>query len=104
MLAAAAVIVAAVRALGLLRQVPGSDYLLLFEGAAATFLRVNAALLIASLWTIPVGVAIGFNPRLARICSRSFRWSPRFRRPSFIRSSFWDFSGSALGWASARWC
>ena len=66
-LAAAAVIVAAVRALGLLRQVPGSDYLLLFEGAAATFLRVNAALLIASLWTIPVGVAIGFNPRLARI-------------------------------------
>jgi NitT/TauT family transport system permease protein len=66
-LAAAAVLVAAVRALGLLRQVPGSDYLLLFEGAAATFLRVNAALLIASLWTIPVGVAIGFNPRLARL-------------------------------------
>jgi NitT/TauT family transport system permease protein len=66
-LAAAAVLIAAVRALGLLRSVPGSDYLLLFEGAAATFLRVNAALLIASLWTIPVGVAIGFNPRLARL-------------------------------------
>jgi NitT/TauT family transport system permease protein len=66
-LAVAAVLVAAIRALGLLRQVPGSDYLLLFEGAAATFLRVNAALLIASLWTIPVGVAIGFNPRLARL-------------------------------------
>ncbi len=66
-LAAAAVVVAAIHALGLLREVPGSDYLLLFEGAGATFLRVNAALLIASLWTIPVGVAIGFNPRLARI-------------------------------------
>jgi NitT/TauT family transport system permease protein len=66
-LAVAAVLVAAIRALGLLRQVPGSDYLLLFEGAAATFLRVNAALLIASLWTIPVGVAIGFNPKLARL-------------------------------------
>ena len=26
-----------------------------------------AALVIGSLWTIPVGVAIGFNPRLARI-------------------------------------
>src|SRR6202008_4328444 len=30
-------------------------------------LRVNAALLIAALWTIPIGVAIGFHPRLARI-------------------------------------
>ena len=35
--------------------------------AAATFLRVNAALLISAMWTIPVGVAIGFNPRLARV-------------------------------------
>jgi len=66
-LAAGAVIVAAVRALGLLRSVQGSEYFLLLEGAGATFLRVNAALLIASLWTIPVGVAIGFNPRLAKL-------------------------------------
>jgi NitT/TauT family transport system permease protein len=36
-------------------------------GAFATFLRVAAALLIGSLWTIPVGVAIGFNPKLSRI-------------------------------------
>jgi NitT/TauT family transport system permease protein len=36
-------------------------------GLGATFLRVNLALLIGALWTIPVGVWIGFNPRLARI-------------------------------------
>jgi NitT/TauT family transport system permease protein len=36
-------------------------------GLAATFLRVNLALLIGALWTIPAGVAIGFNPRLARV-------------------------------------
>jgi NitT/TauT family transport system permease protein len=36
-------------------------------GLGATFLRVNLALLLAALWTIPVGVAIGLNPRLARI-------------------------------------
>jgi NitT/TauT family transport system permease protein len=36
-------------------------------GLGATFLRVNLTLLIAALWTIPAGVAIGFNPRLARI-------------------------------------
>ena len=36
-------------------------------GLGATFLRVNVALLIGASWTIPAGVAIGFNPRLARI-------------------------------------
>jgi NitT/TauT family transport system permease protein len=36
-------------------------------GLGATFLRVNVALLIGALWTIPAGVAIGFNPKLARI-------------------------------------
>jgi len=36
-------------------------------GLLATFLRVNVALLLGSLWTIPAGVMIGFNPRLARI-------------------------------------
>ena len=36
-------------------------------GALATFVRVNVALLIGAAWTIPVGVAIGFSPRLSRI-------------------------------------
>jgi len=36
-------------------------------GLLATFVRVNLALVLGALWTIPAGVAIGFNPRLARI-------------------------------------
>jgi NitT/TauT family transport system permease protein len=36
-------------------------------GLGATFLRVNLALLLGALWTVPAGVAIGFNPRLSRI-------------------------------------
>ncbi|HLV87483.1 MAG TPA: ABC transporter permease subunit [Candidatus Sulfotelmatobacter sp.] len=36
-------------------------------GLLATFVRVNVALLIGALWTIPAGVAIGSNPKLARI-------------------------------------
>jgi NitT/TauT family transport system permease protein len=44
-----------------------ADYFTLFRSAGFTFLRVNAALLIGALWTVPAGVAIGFNPRLARI-------------------------------------
>ena len=63
----AAAIFAAFHAVLLLRQLHGAEILELLKGAGATFLRVNASLLIAALWTIPVGVAIGFNPRLARI-------------------------------------
>jgi NitT/TauT family transport system permease protein len=65
--AMAAIAYAAFRAIMLLRLVHGSELLALFEGAGATFLRVNVSLLLASLWTIPVGVAIGFHPRLAAI-------------------------------------
>jgi NitT/TauT family transport system permease protein len=39
----------------------------LLAGTGATFLRVNVALLLGMLWTVPVGVAIGFHPKLARI-------------------------------------
>ena len=36
-------------------------------GLGATLLRVSISLLIALIWTIPVGVAIGTNPRLAAV-------------------------------------
>jgi NitT/TauT family transport system permease protein len=51
----------------MLRTVTWPELRLLLEGAGATFLRVNCALLISAAWTIPVGVAIGLNPKLARI-------------------------------------
>jgi NitT/TauT family transport system permease protein len=55
------------RAFQLLSAVNGSQFRELMIGAAATFARVNVSLLIASAWAIPAGVAIGLNPRLARI-------------------------------------
>jgi NitT/TauT family transport system permease protein len=36
-------------------------------GLVATFFRVNLALLLGALWTVPAGVAIGSNRRLAHI-------------------------------------
>jgi NitT/TauT family transport system permease protein len=42
------------------------DYIELLQSAALTFLRVNTALILGALWTVPVGVAIASNPRLAR--------------------------------------
>jgi NitT/TauT family transport system permease protein len=58
---------AAAQAVFMLSTIRWPDLRLLLEGAAATFLRVNAALLISAAWTIPVGVAIGLNPRVARV-------------------------------------
>jgi NitT/TauT family transport system permease protein len=67
LLAIAVVAYLAFDALGLLRKVTAPQFGAVLRGAAATFLRVNVALLIAAAWTIPAGVAIGFHPRLARI-------------------------------------
>src|SRR6185312_4970465 len=63
----AGIIIAAIHATMLLRNIHPHQLLGIFEGAGATFLRVNVSLLLASLWTIPVGVAIGFHPRLAHL-------------------------------------
>jgi len=54
-------------ALGELATLNREEYLLLLRSAALTFLRVNLALILGALWTIPVGVAIGFSPRFARL-------------------------------------
>jgi NitT/TauT family transport system permease protein len=55
------------RVVMILTGLHGSDFRQIGIGLAATFLRVNLTLVLGALWTIPVGVAIGFNPRLARI-------------------------------------
>jgi NitT/TauT family transport system permease protein len=54
------------RAFQIVHGVTWADIHLLLLGAGATYLRVNTTLLIAALWTVPVGVAIGLNPKLAR--------------------------------------
>ncbi len=55
------------RAVGLLITVPPSDYSRIAAGVLATLLRVAIALVIAVVWTIPVGVLIGSNQRVANI-------------------------------------
>ncbi len=51
----------------LLAHIHRDDLTTTLAAAGATFLRVNLALVLSALWTIPVGVAIGFQPKLARI-------------------------------------
>lgn len=56
-----------VRAVQLLATLTLQEWGQIFVAAIFTGLRVAAALIIALLWTIPVGVAIGTNPRLAQL-------------------------------------
>jgi NitT/TauT family transport system permease protein len=58
---------AAVRACVVLAGLSVQDLRELARGTGMTFLRVQAALLLGALWAIPAGVAIGSNPRLARL-------------------------------------
>ena len=78
---AAVILYTAGSALMKLRQIHGGEWLLILEGAVSTFLRVNLSLLLASAWTIPAGVAIGFNPRLARIVQPIVQVAASFPAP-----------------------
>ena len=70
----AAVVIAAVvvayagfRIIATLGTLTRAQVLDLARGAGATFLRVELALALSALWTIPVGVYIGLRPRLASV-------------------------------------
>jgi NitT/TauT family transport system permease protein len=64
---AAVLVWATVETVRLLARLSLDDTATLAGSDAATLLRTTLALLIAVAWTVPVGVAIGTNPRLARI-------------------------------------
>jgi NitT/TauT family transport system permease protein len=51
----------------MLRDLHSGDWTAVAWGTFATFLRVALALIIALAWTVPVGVAIGSNRKLAGI-------------------------------------
>ncbi len=57
----------AMRAGHSLMELTTSDLVALFRGAMATLGRVLLALAIGTLWTVPVGVAVGSRPRIAAL-------------------------------------
>ncbi len=62
---AAAIGYGVLRAAVLLAKVPLSQWEQIGIGLVATTLRVAVSLVIAIAWTVPVGVAIGMNPKLS---------------------------------------
>jgi NitT/TauT family transport system permease protein len=65
--AAALAVYAFTQTIAAFRVLTAVDVVTTLEGAGLTLARVIASLGIAALWTIPAGVAIGLNPKLARV-------------------------------------
>ena len=66
-LALAGIAYAVAKMLSMISTLSAAELRHIFWGAGATFLRVEFALLLAAIWTIPVGVAIGLRPRLSAV-------------------------------------
>jgi NitT/TauT family transport system permease protein len=66
-IALAGIAYAVVKMLSMISTLSALELRHIFGGAGATFLRVELALLLAAIWTIPVGVAIGLRPRLSAV-------------------------------------
>jgi NitT/TauT family transport system permease protein len=65
----------------LLMRLTGNEWLDLLGSTAATFLRVVIAVVLASLWTIPVGVIIGRHPRWSRVFQPVIQMAASFPAP-----------------------
>ncbi len=58
---------AMVKVFTILAAVSSAELRRIVFGAGATFVRVEAVLLLAALWAVPVGVGVGLRPRLSAI-------------------------------------
>jgi NitT/TauT family transport system permease protein len=66
-LALAGLLYAIIRMCAMLTSLARSELRDILWGAGATFLRVELTLVLAALWTIPVGVFVGLRPKLSAI-------------------------------------
>jgi NitT/TauT family transport system permease protein len=65
----------------LLSALSANDWIHLLRSTAATFLRVVAAVALASLWTVPVGVMIGRHPQWSRLVQPVIQMAASFPAP-----------------------
>jgi NitT/TauT family transport system permease protein len=86
----------------LIAKVDFQEWLLILSSTAATFLRVLAALILSSLWTIPVGVWIGLNPRISRFLQPVIQFAASFPAPMVYPVVFgWILAmGGSLEWGA----
>jgi len=74
----------------LLLQVKPADWLEILHDGAFSFLRVLAAMLIGTLWTVPFGVWIGLNPKLSGKLQPFIQFAANYPAPMIYT---WIFAG-----------
>lgn len=86
----------------MLWEVPPRTWLSIGVDAGATFLRVFAALVISSVWTIPAGIWIGLNPKWGRILQPVIQFAASFPAPMLYPIVFGLIlaTGGNLQWGS----
>jgi len=83
-------------------RLPAGEWAGILIDAGATFLRVLAALAISSLWTIPVGVWIGLNPKVGRALQPVIQFAASFPAPMLYPLVFGLVlaAGGSLQWGA----
>lgn len=87
----------AVKLLDLLRAVPFEAWLRLCGSALLTLVRTTVAVALASLWTVPVGVMIGRNPKLARVAQPVVQLAASFPAPMLFPLVLVGFQAIGIG-------
>jgi len=86
----------------LLRPVSGAHWLGLVGAALTTLARVLASTMLGTLWTLPVGLAIGLSPRLSRVLQPVAQVAASFPAPMLfpVVIAGLHAAGVTLGWGS----
>ena len=80
-LLAAGLAVALFQVVRLLASVSGAEWVHLVQSDLLTLARVTAALLLGTVWTVPLGIRIGLSPRLSRIMQPVVQVAASFPAP-----------------------
>jgi NitT/TauT family transport system permease protein len=90
------------RLLGMVLQEDAGQWLTIGLSIGTTFLRVLGALVISSLWTIPMGVWIGLNPKVSRYLQPVIQFAASFPAPMLYPLVFgWVLAlGGNLDWGA----
>jgi NitT/TauT family transport system permease protein len=86
----------------LLQGLPPGRWLALIAAALWTLARVLAATALGTLWTLPLGLAIGLSPRLSRVLQPVVQVAASFPAPMLFPAVILVLhsAGVSLGWGS----
>jgi NitT/TauT family transport system permease protein len=101
-LLALALVYGAARLALLLLGLPAGTWAGLLGAGATTLARVLVSTALGTLWTVPVGLAIGLSPRLSRLLQPVVQVVASFPAPMLFPAvvALLHFAGVGLGWGS----